>query len=129
VRPGDRILVFTPSLHRDPKIWGPEPELFNPEHFSAENCKNRPEKAYRPFGTGMRICIGQHFASVEATLALALLLKHFEFEDYQNYQLKIMETLTIKPLGFRLRVHPRRRSVKIPGIFQSQPQGLRWTVS
>ncbi|WP_176736405.1 cytochrome P450 [Oligoflexus tunisiensis] len=116
VRPGDRVLVFTPSVHRDPKIWGPEPELFNPEHFSAENCKNRPEKAYRPFGTGMRICIGQHFASVEATLALALLLKHFEFEDYQNYELRIMENLTIKPQGFRLRVHPRRFSTRIPRI-------------
>jgi cytochrome P450/NADPH-cytochrome P450 reductase len=101
-------------LHRDPKIWGPDADAFNPDHFSPEACRQRPEKAYRPFGTGMRICIGQHFATVEATLALALLLKNFEFEDYQNYQLKIVENLTLKPQGFRLRVHPRRTAVQKP---------------
>jgi cytochrome P450/NADPH-cytochrome P450 reductase len=114
LRPGDRVLVFTPFLHRDPKIWGPNAEAFDPDHFSPEACRLRPEKAYRPFGTGMRICIGQHFASVEATLALALLLKNFEFEDYQNYQLKIVENLTLKPQGFRLKVHPRRAAVQKP---------------
>ncbi|HYX35535.1 MAG TPA: cytochrome P450 [Oligoflexus sp.] len=108
VRLGDRVLVFTPIVHRDPRIWGPEPEVFNPDHFAPEACKKRPEKAYRPFGTGMRVCIGQHFATVEATLALALLLKNFEFEDFENYKLKIIENLTLKPQGFRLRIHPRR---------------------
>lgn len=108
VKPGDRILVFTPAVHRDPKVWGPQPDLFDPEHFAPEAVKARSEKAYRPFGTGMRVCIGQHFASVEATLALALLLQKLSFEDYQNYELKIMENLTIKPRDFRLRVKPRQ---------------------
>jgi cytochrome P450/NADPH-cytochrome P450 reductase len=62
----------------------------------------------------MRICIGQHFAAVEATLALAILLKNFEFEDYQNDQLKIVENLTLKPQGFWLKVHPRQAIMQKP---------------
>ncbi len=107
VRPGDRIMVFSPKMHRDPKIWGANSSEFNPDHFSADAIKNRPEKAYRPFGTGMRICIGQHFSQVEACLALAMLLKNFRFDDFENYQLKIQENLTIKPAGLRVKVYPR----------------------
>ena len=31
VRKGAWTLVLTPSLHRDPEVWGPDPEAFGPE--------------------------------------------------------------------------------------------------
>ena len=34
--------------------------------------------AYFPFGDGPRVCIGQHFAMLEATLAMAMVLREFE---------------------------------------------------
>ncbi len=36
--------------------------------------------AYLPFGVGARVCIGAHFALVEATLALAKMIGAFRVE-------------------------------------------------
>jgi len=45
----------------------------------------------------MRACIGRPFAWQEALLATATLLQNFNFTFVQNYDLKIKQTLTIKP--------------------------------
>jgi cytochrome P450 len=37
----------------------------------------RDRFAYLPFGAGPRKCIGEHFAILEATLALAVLLRRW----------------------------------------------------
>ncbi len=103
---GQPILVLTPMLHRDPKVW-PDPERFDPERFSAEAVKGRPESAWKPFGSGQRACIGRQFAMQEATLVLAMILQRFELVDHSDYQLRIKETLTLKPEGFSMRVRPR----------------------
>ena len=55
--------------------------------------------AYKPFGNGQRACIGRQFAMQEATLVLGMILQRFQLIDHTRYQLKIKETLTIKPEG------------------------------
>jgi cytochrome P450 / NADPH-cytochrome P450 reductase len=104
---GSAVLVLTPMLHRDPKIWGDDPETFDPDRFSPENRAKIPPNAYKPFGTGQRTCIGRQFALQEATLVLAMLLQRFEFVDFANYRLEIKQTVTIKPANFIIRVKPR----------------------
>jgi cytochrome P450/NADPH-cytochrome P450 reductase len=106
IKKGEEVLVLLPSLHRDPAVWQ-DPEIFDPERFAPGAEDKIPEYAWRPFGTGARSCIGQHFAMVEATTALALILKHFEIEGESNYQLKIKETLTLKPADFRIKARLR----------------------
>lgn len=101
------ITVLTLMLHRDPKVWGPEPERFDPENFSREAEAARPVNAYKPFGNGQRACIGRQFAMQEATLVLGMILQRFQLFDHTRYQLKIKETLSIKPDGFRIKVKPR----------------------
>src|ERR671938_186425 len=103
----DQLTVLIPMLHRDPKIWGENAEEFDPDRFAREAEQNRPANAYKPFGTGQRACIGRHFAMQEATLVLGMLLQRFEFIDHTDYQLKIKQTLTIKPADFRIKVRPR----------------------
>ena len=66
-----------------------------------------PPNAYMPFGSGQRACIGRQFALQEATLVLGMLLQRFELIDHRGYDLKIKETLTIKPDGLRIKVSPR----------------------
>lgn len=102
-----RVTVLLPALHRDPAIWS-EPERFDPERFSPARRTAIPRHAYRPFGNGSRACIGQQFAMMEAKLALALVLANFDLEAEPGYRLRVAETLTLKPEGFRLRVAPRR---------------------
>lgn len=104
---GAAMLVLTPMLHRDRKVWGPDAEEFNPEHFSPERRAAQPPNAYKPFGSGQRACIGRQFALQEATLVLGMLLQRFEFIEARRYQLKLKETLTIKPDGLRIKVRAR----------------------
>ncbi len=102
------ITVLLPALHRDPSIWGDDADTFNPDHFSVEAEAKRPINAWKPFGNGKRACIGRQFALQEATLVLGMLLHRFELVDHTRYELKIKETLTLKPDGFKIRLRPRQ---------------------
>lgn len=66
--------LFMPPwvVHRDPDLW-PEPDRFRPERWLT-GAGDRHRYAYFPFGGGPRQCIGNDFATVEATLVLATLL-------------------------------------------------------
>lgn len=103
----DTINVLLPMLHRDKSVWGENAEIFNPDNFTSEAEARRPANAYKPFGNGQRACIGRQFALQEATLVLGMILQRFRLVDHTRYQLKIKESLTMKPDDFRIKVRPR----------------------
>jgi cytochrome P450 len=75
IRKNDVILIAPWLLHRHEKLWR-DPNAFVPERFLPPAPP--PDRfAYLPFGVGPRICIGAHFALVEATLALARIIGAF----------------------------------------------------
>ncbi|HEX7882504.1 MAG TPA: cytochrome P450, partial [Afipia sp.] len=113
------ITVLVMALHRDPSVWGPNPDAFDPENFSREAEKKRPVNAWKPFGNGERACIGRGFAMHEAALALGMILQRFKLLDHQRYQMVLKETLTIKPDGFKIKV--RARSDKDRTIVVNRP--------
>ncbi len=78
VKSKDLVLIAPWLLHRHEKLWR-DPNAFMPQRFLAPSPP--PERfAYMPFGAGPRICIGAHFALVEATLALAKLVGSFRID-------------------------------------------------
>ena len=101
------ITVLVLALHRDPSVWGPNPDAFDPENFSREAEAARPINAWKPFGNGQRACIGRGFAMHEAALAIGMILQRFKLIDVNRYQMVLKETLTIKPDGFKIKVRPR----------------------
>ena len=101
------ITVLVLALHRDPSVWGPNPDAFDPENFSREAEAARPVNAWKPFGNGQRACIGRGFAMHEAALAIGMILQRFKLIDSHRYQMVLKETLTIKPDGFKIKVRPR----------------------
>jgi cytochrome P450 / NADPH-cytochrome P450 reductase len=101
------ITVLVLALHRDPSVWGPNPDAFNPENFSREAEAARPVNAWKPFGNGQRACIGRGFAMHEAALAIGMILQRFKLVDVHRYQMHLKETLTIKPDGFKVKVRLR----------------------
>jgi len=101
------VTVLVLALHRDPSVWGPNPDAFDPENFSREAEAARPVNAWKPFGNGQRACIGRGFAMHEAALAIGMILQRFRLIDVNRYQMHLKETLTIKPDGFRIKVRAR----------------------
>jgi cytochrome P450/NADPH-cytochrome P450 reductase len=101
------IAILVLALHRDPSVWGPNPDAFNPDNFSPEAEAKRPVNAWKPFGNGQRACIGRGFAMHEAALAIGMILQRFRLIDHHRYQMHLKETLTIKPDGFKIKVRPR----------------------
>jgi cytochrome P450/NADPH-cytochrome P450 reductase len=101
------ITVLVLALHRDPSVWGPNPDAFDPENFSREAEAARPVNAWKPFGNGQRACIGRGFAMHEAALAIGMILQRFKLIDVNRYQMVLKETLTIKPDGFKIKVRAR----------------------
>src|SRR6201994_3701358 len=107
LKKGTFITILVTALHRDPSVWGPNPDAFNPENFSREAEAARPINAWKPFGNGQRACIGRGFAMHEAALAIGMILQRFKLIDVHRYQMHLKETLTIKPEGFKIKVRPR----------------------
>ncbi|HVG33798.1 MAG TPA: cytochrome P450 [Pyrinomonadaceae bacterium] len=118
-----QINVLLPMLHRDPSVWGERAEVFNPDNFAPEREAALPPNAYKPFGNGQRACIGRQFALQEATLVIGMILQRFKLIDHTRYELKIKETLTMKPNGFKIRVRLRRETERT--VFKKDAETLR----
>ena len=115
------VTVLVLALHRDPSIWGSNPDAFDPENFSKEAEAARPVNAWKPFGNGQRACIGRGFAMHEAALAIGMILQRFKLIDVNRYQMVLKETLTIKPDGFRIKVRPRSEQDRNLAVGRATP--------
>jgi cytochrome P450 / NADPH-cytochrome P450 reductase len=118
---GQSITVLTSAMQRDPAVWGDDPEKFDPDRFAFDKAKDLPSDAWKPFGNGQRSCIGRGFALQEATLFLAKMLQRFDISPVDpTYELKIRQTLTIKPEDFYINVR-RRDNVILDASQNSAP--------
>ncbi|KOX47336.1 cytochrome P450 [Streptomyces ardesiacus] len=115
MRRGAWALVLTGMLHRDPQVWGPDAERFDPDRFDAKAVRSRAPHTYKPFGTGARACIGRQFALHEATLVLGLLLRRYALRPDPGYRLRVTERLTLMPQGLRLHLDRRTPPPSAPG--------------
>ncbi|MDB5564765.1 MAG: cytochrome [Tardiphaga sp.] len=89
VAKNDVVLIAPWLLHRHEKLWR-DPNAFMPSRFMP-GAPPPDRFAYLPFGVGARVCIGAHFALVEATLALAKIVSAF--------RVKLLETEPVMPIG------------------------------
>jgi cytochrome P450/NADPH-cytochrome P450 reductase len=68
-----------------------------------------PPNSWKPFGHGMRACIGRAFAIQEAILAVATIIQNFDLELADpHYEMKVKFTLTIKPENLMVKMKSRR---------------------
>jgi cytochrome P450 len=91
----DLVLIAPWLLHRHEKLWR-HPNAFIPSRFMPP--APAPDRfAYLPFGVGARVCIGAHFAQVEATLALARLIGAFRVELVDETPIMPIGVVTTQP--------------------------------
>lgn len=104
---GSKIYLCQYVTHRHPRYFQ-NPERFDPERFTETAKKDRPQFAYFPFGGGARVCIGEHFAKMEATLVLASIAQRFRLSLVQGQTIVPEPKMTLRPRnGIRMRVEQR----------------------
>ena len=94
---GADVYVCPYVTHRHPDFWA-EPDSFRPERFAPEHEAARHRHAYFPFGAGPRACIGQHFALLEATIALAVIVRDLELATPDG-PVPLSPRITLHPAG------------------------------
>jgi cytochrome P450 len=82
---GATILINVRGMHRLPAYWE-NPLQFLPARMAPEAKKLRSRHVYLPFGGGPRVCIGSHFALLEAQLCLITLLQRTSIQTLAKHR-------------------------------------------
>lgn len=106
--PKRATIYFSPwVLHRD-RRWFDSPEEFRPERWLDGSAAKLPKYAFIPFGGGPRICIGERFATMEAVLMIATIVRRFHLESAGPDPVPL-QSITLRPQG-----GPKMRIVRRP---------------
>jgi cytochrome P450 len=104
---GTQFFLVQWIVHRDAR-WFDDPEAFRPERWDHDLIKRLPRCAYFPFGDGPRICIGNHFAMMEAVLILATIVRSYRLCREPGQTLELLPSITLRPRhGILMRIHAR----------------------
>jgi cytochrome P450 len=71
--------------HHMPEIW-PEPDRFDPLRFAEEAQRTRHRFAWVPFGGGAHMCLGLHFAYMQAKAFARHFLQNLEVSLPPGYK-------------------------------------------
>ena len=82
--------------HRDPRYF-PDYGVFRPERWEDGLIKRIPKYAYFPFGGGNRVCIGNTFALMEATIVLAAVGQKYRFTVSPDARIDVNPQITLLP--------------------------------
>lgn len=93
-----RVHIPIFALHRNTRLWE-NPNAFDPDRFAVDKVKARSRYAFLPFGGGPRVCIGASFATIEAAVILAVLIRAFRFLPVAGHKPKPVARVTLRPAG------------------------------
>jgi len=106
---GYQIVISPWVIHRDQR-WFDHPERFDPDRWLDGRTDELPRMAFLPFGGGPRVCVGNHFAMMEAVLVLAVLLREVRLMPLGPVPPPLLPTVTLRPAGpVPVRLTRRRR--------------------
>jgi len=93
---GTDILIPPYLMHRNAAFW-PDPEVFEPERFSAENKVNQHIGAYLPFAIGPRRCIGDSMAIQEMAVHISRIIQKIHFELVPEQTVELEPLVNLRP--------------------------------
>ncbi len=97
IKAGSIVLLAPIVTHADPRFWL-DPLTFNPNRWLDEEATAaRPKYAFFPFGAGPRVCIGEQFAWMEASLLLAALMQSWKLHLEPGAKVEYQPAITLRP--------------------------------
>jgi cytochrome P450 len=105
---GCPILLSPWLIHRHRELWE-RPDVFDPDRFDTLEGKESTRCAYIPFSAGPRVCVGAAFATQEAVLVLASIVRRYHITPEETHQPEPVGRVTIRS-GNGIRVRLSRRA-------------------
>ena len=93
---GSFVITSQYVVHHDPRYF-PDPFRFDPERWTPEARASRPQFSYFPFGGGVRRCIGDGFAMMEAIMVLATLAQTWSPRRVSGHSVQLQALITLRP--------------------------------
>jgi cytochrome P450 len=94
---GSTVIMPQWVVHRDAR-WYDAPLSFDPDRWLDGRTDDLPRFAYYPFGGGPRVCIGNHFAMMEAILMIATMAQHLEISAAPTTRpMRFVPAVTMRP--------------------------------
>lgn len=107
IEKGTTIFMSPWVIHRDARFFD-RPDEFRPERWENDFAKTLPRFTYLPFGGGPRICIGNSFAMMEATLLLATIARKFSLSLTRGQRIEPHASITLRPrYGMQMELRAR----------------------
>jgi cytochrome P450 len=110
LRTGQHVMFSPYLLHRDPRWW-PEPEELRPDRWlggemsrAAGLAAADSRRAYIPFGSGPRVCLGLHLGLYQLVAAAAHLAAYYQVESASAADVKAAPHAILLPEGLRARI-------------------------
>lgn len=101
--PAGSTLVYSPYLIHHREDLYPHPEQFDPDRWIAAHRPPPISNTYIAFGSGARKCIGEHYATVETTLALAVITSRWHLTSTSHQRVRPALASTLRPRKLWLR--------------------------
>ncbi|KAK0226846.1 cytochrome P450 [Armillaria nabsnona] len=124
---GTILMANVWHLNRNPEIYGPDAEHFNPARHLDKNGKLAPgpadtkEESHVTYGFGRRICVGRHVANNSLFIDIAMMLWAMNIEratDENGVPLPldvdgcVEDGLATRPVPFKAKITPRFREAQ-----------------
>ena len=114
---GQDIMISVYNIHHSPAVWGATADDFDPMRFGPLDgpvpTEQNTDYKYIPFSGGPRKCVGDQFALMEAVIALAVVLKDFNFKMKPGHDPGMTTGATIHTAnGLYMTVEKRKGGVR-----------------
>ncbi|XP_072940755.1 cytochrome P450 4C1-like [Epargyreus clarus] len=113
---GCGVVVSIWGAHRDPRYWGPDAEMFDPDRFLPERFNLKYPCSFMPFSNGPRNCLGYQYALMSVKTALSAVLRRYrvvgENEHSNAPRIRVKLDIMMKAVdGYQVALERRSKTV------------------